>query len=96
MITGFKKGAYIFLNTPEIRERLEELGYKKNESFYSVKNGDCILTYPHYREDCPNEIYPHYLECTKDYFEGPMNWCANRIDCGTDIEKFFEIVSEKV
>lgn len=94
-IKGFKNGAYIYLNTPEIREKLEKLGYARETEPFGVKDGSCILTYPCYREDCPDEIHPHYIEVSERYFVGAYNWCANRINCGTDIDKFFEVVSEK-
>lgn len=92
---GFKQGAYIFCNTQEIRNYLETIGYVKDNRF-GVPNGDCILTYGYDLED--GVTVPHYIECTPAYFEGgpDVNWCANRINCGTDIENFKKIVSEKI
>lgn len=85
----FTTPCFIRKNTPELREKLEKLGYKCSkiffEDFYS-----CIAT-------AINDKCSTYTTITYEMFntKDPYStWnCAGRIDCGTNEELFLAIAA---
>ena len=74
-----KCGCFIRKDTPEIRKRLEEMGY----AFEKCYGKGCI---------CTQIYFKYYTIISEDMFDDPdprTSWKADRIDCGTDEEKFF-------
>lgn len=82
---GFTTSCFIRKNTPELRKRLEKLGYM---SMFSNANGICLATaayienYFSISEGLFNDKHPYR---TYDY--------AGRIDCGTNEELFLAIAA---
>lgn len=85
----FKNAAFIYANNEELQRFLMDLGYEKDNT-YGVDGGNCILT-----STCRGFEPPVFMECTENYFKGRCNWADVRIDCGTDVEKFKTVVSER-
>lgn len=85
---GFTTPCFIRKNTPELRKKLEKLGYKSR----TISNNDklCLAT-------TANNVYAKYTIITNEMFDSVdphRTWnCAGRIDCGTNEELFLSIAS---
>lgn len=86
---GFTTAAFIRRNTPELRKKLEELGY---EPLRAIFDNDklCIAT-------SANKEYSKYTNIKNEMFDSTnpyLTWnCAGRIDCGTNEELFLAIAA---
>lgn len=80
---GFTTPAFIRKNTPELRKKLEKLGYNHSTDVIEDERF-CIATSP---------VNCNYRVILKEVFDdtNPHNtWnCVGRIDCGTNEELFF-------
>lgn len=80
---GFTTPAFIRKNTPELRKRLEALGYKP---LLSIEDGECLST---------TSNLGHYHSIRSEQFDNkdPHSTydCAGRIDCGTNESLFLAI-----
>lgn len=83
---NFIRSAFIRKNTPELRKRLEELGYKPVTNTPSNEHL-CLATTRHGRYVAiPAEIF--------DSTNPHVTWnCAGRIDCGTNEDLFLAIAA---
>ncbi len=85
---GFTTPCFIRKNTPELRKKLEKLGYKSR----TISNNDklCLAT-------TANNVYAKYTIITNEMFDSVdphRTWnCAGRIDCGTNEELFLAIAA---
>lgn len=85
---GFTIPCFIRKNTPELRKKLEKLGYKSR----TISNNDklCLAT-------TANNVYAKYTIITNEMFDSVdphRTWnCAGRIDCGTNEELFLAIAA---
>lgn len=85
---GFTTPCFIRKNTPELRKKLEKLGYKSR----TISNNDklCLAT-------TANNVYDKYTIITNEMFDSVdphRTWnCAGRIDCGTNEELFLAIAA---
>ena len=85
---GFTTPAFIRKNTPELRKKLEKLGYKSR----TISNNDklCLAT-------TANNVYAKYTIITNEMFDSVdphRTWnCAGRIDCGTNEELFLALAA---
>lgn len=85
---GFTTPCFIRKNTPELRKKLEKLGYKSR----TISNNDklCLAT-------TANNVYAKYTIITNEMFDSVdphRTWnCAGRIDCGTNEELFIVIAA---
>lgn len=85
---GFTTPCFIRKNTPELRKKLEKLGYKSR----TISNNDklCLAT-------AANNVYAKYTIITNEMFDSVdphRTWnCAGRIDCGTNEELFLAIAA---
>ena len=87
---GFTTAAFIRRNTPELRKKLEELGYIKNSPIWT---DNCSIIwayqYPEKGFDTPNYVIA-------DSFDNPFDkdsiLCGKFIDCG-DNENLFLAIS---
>lgn len=83
---GFTTPCFIRKNTPELRKKLEKLGYKSR----TISNNDklCLAT-------TANNVYAKYTIITNEMFDSVdphRTWnCAGRIDCRTNEELFLAI-----
>lgn len=78
---GFLQAAFIRRNTPEIRKKLEELGYK----CFSLRcDRLCLYTAPYL--NAYHSIHPEWLD-NKDIYK------TNDIDCGNDESLFLAIAA---
>lgn len=76
---GFTTPCFIRKNTPELRKKLEELGYKnRNLYFY----------------DCIGVVYDGF-DCISQWMFGSIWDFADCIDCGTNEELFLAIAALK-
>lgn len=74
---GFTAPCFIRKNTPELRKKLEELGYKnRNLYFY----------------DCIGVVYDGF-DCISQWMFGSIWDFADCIDCGTNEELFLAIAA---
>lgn len=74
---GFTTPCFIRKNTPELRKKLEELGYKnRNLYFY----------------DCIGVVYDGF-DCISQWMFGSIWDFADCIDCGTNEELFLAIAA---
>jgi hypothetical protein len=74
---GFTTPCFIRKNTPELRKKLEELGYKnRNLYFY----------------DCIGVVYDGF-DCISQWMFGSIWDFADCIDCGTNEEFFLAIAA---
>lgn len=74
---GFTTPCFIRKNTPELRKKLEELGYKnRNLYFY----------------DCIGVVYDGF-DCISQWMLGSIWDFADCIDCGTNEELFLAIAA---
>jgi hypothetical protein len=85
------KAAFIKLNTSEIREKLESLGFHFS-GFGDIDNGEVITTSITV-QICPDRIVPGCYSClpmSSVLCTDPrLTWgTPYRIDCGTDIDLF--------
>ena len=82
---GFTTPAFIRKNTPELRKRLEALGYKP---LLSIEDGECLST---------TSNLGHYHSIRSEQFDNkdPHSTydCAGRIDCGTNESLFLAITT---
>lgn len=82
---GFTTPAFIRKNTPELRKKLEELGYKP---LLCIKDGECL---------CTTSNLGHYHSIPATLFDNkdPHSTydCAGRIDCGTNEDLFLAIAA---
>ena len=82
---GFTTPAFIRKNTPELRKRLEALGYKP---LLSIEDGECLST---------TSNLGHYHSIRSEQFDNkdPHSTydCAGRIDCGTNESLFLVITA---
>lgn len=82
---GFTTPAFIRKNTPELRKRLEALGYKP---LLSIEDGECLST---------TSNLGHYHSIRSEQFDNkdPHSTydCAGRIDCGTNEDLFLAIAA---
>lgn len=82
---GFITPAFIRKNTPELRKRLEELGYKP---LLFIEDGECLSTASNLEN---YHSIPAALFDDKDPYR--TYDCAGRIDCGTNEELFLAIAA---
>lgn len=86
---GFTTVAFIRRNTPELRKKLEELGYKPSRV---ILDGEklCLAT-------AVNNDYAKYTNITNEMFDSTNpheTWnCAGRIDCGINEDLFLAIAA---
>ena len=82
---GFTTPAFIRKNTPELRKRLEALGYKP---LLFIEDGECLST---------TSNLGHYHSIRSEQFDNkdPHSTydCAGRIDCGTNESLFLAIAA---
>lgn len=82
---GFTTPAFIRKNTPELRKRLEALGYKP---LLSIEYGECLSTASNLENyhSIPAALFDDKDSCrTYD--------CAGRIDCGTNEDLFLALAA---
>lgn len=81
----FTQSAFIRKNTPELRKKLHDLGYESSNVIFDNENL-CIAT----------SVNGMYNIITNEMFDDTnphSTWnCADRIDCGTNEERFLSIV----
>lgn len=86
---GFTTPAFIRRNTPELRKKLDELGYEPSRV---ILDGEklCLAT-------AVNNEYAKYTSITNEMFDSTNpheTWnCAGRIDCGTNENLFLAIAA---
>ena len=84
---GFTTPAFIRKNTPELRKKLEKLGYNHSTDVIEDERF-CIATSP---------VNCNYHVILKEVFDDTNphhTWnCAGRIDCGTNEELFIVIAA---
>lgn len=82
---GFTTSCFIRKNTPELRKRLEALGYRP---LLCIKDGECL---------CTTSNLGHYHSIPATLFDNkdPHSTydCVGRIDCGTNEELFLAIAA---
>ncbi len=88
---GFTTPCFIRKNTPELRKKLEELGYVKNSPIWT-DNCSIILAYqyPVKGFDTPNYVIANSFDIP---FDKHSLLCGEFIDCGTNEELFLAIAS---
>ena len=88
---GFTTAAFIRRNTPELRKKLEELGYIKNSPIWT---DNCSIIwayqYPEKGFDTPNYVIADSFDIP---FDKHSRLCGKFIDCGTNEELFLAIAS---
>lgn len=84
---GFTTSCFIRKNTPELRKKLEKLGYNHSTDVIEDERF-CIATSP---------VNCNYCVILKEVFDDTNphhTWnCAGRIDCGTNEELFLAIAA---
>lgn len=84
---GFSTPAFIRKNTPELRKKLEKLGYNHSTDVIEDERF-CIATSP------VNCNYHIIIKGAFDATNPYRTWnCAGRIDCGTNEELFLAIAA---
>ena len=82
---GFTTPAFIRKNTPELRKRLEALGYKP---LLFIEDGECLST---------TSNLGHYHSIRSEQFDNkdPHSTydCAGRIDCGANEDLFLALAA---
>lgn len=88
---GFSTPCFIRKNTPELRKKLEKLGYKKNSPIWT-DNCNIIWTYqyPVKEFDTPNYVIADSFDIP---FDKHSCLCGKFIDCGTNEELFLAIAA---
>lgn len=83
---GFTQPCFIRKNTPELRKKLEELGYKFSGADHIEL--DCIVTFPHHNIFSVFAVYHFniYDDSFKKVWKG-------YIDCGTNEELFLALAA---
>lgn len=88
---GFTTPCFIRKNTPELRKKLEELGYSKDYPEWTV---DCSIIwayqYPIKGFDTPNYVIADSFDIP---FDKHSALCGKFIDCGTNEELFLAIAA---
>lgn len=88
---GFTTPCFIRKNTPELRKKLGELGYKKNSPNWT---DDCNIIwtyqYPVKGFDTPNYVIADSFDIP---FDKHSCLCGKFIDCGTNEELFLAIAA---
>jgi hypothetical protein len=88
---GFTTPTFIRKNTPELRKKLEELGYIKNSPKWT---DDCNIIwayqYPEKGFDTPNYVIADSFDIP---FDKHSCLCGKFIDCGTNEELFLAIAA---
>lgn len=88
---GFTTPCFIRKNTPELRKKLEELGYLNDSPEWTV---DCSIIWA-YQYPMKGFGTPNYV--IADSFDIPFNkhsaLCGKFIDCGTNEELFLAIAA---
>lgn len=82
---GFTAVAFIHKNTPELRKKLEELGYK---SVSLIEDRPCLFTSSYI-----NVYHSIFAEWFDDDNPHTTYNCADRIDCGTNEDLFLAIAA---
>lgn len=82
---GFTVVAFIHKNTPELRKKLEELGYK---SVSLIEDRPCLFTSSYI-----NVYHSIFAEWFDDDNPHTTYNCADRIDCGTNEDLFLAIAA---
>ena len=86
---GFTTPCFIRKNTPKLRNKLEELGYKQSRIIFD-SDKLCLAT-------SVNNEYAKYTNITNEMFDSVnphATWnCAGKIDCGTNEELFLAIAA---
>ena len=80
----FTQPCFIRKNTPELRKKLEELGYKFSGADHIEL--DCIVTFPHH--DAFSVFAAYHFNIYDDSFK--IVW-KEYIDCGTNEELFLAL-----
>lgn len=88
----FTTPCFIWKNTPELRKKLEELGFKRNSPDYTL-NDSIIFAYQYSAE--PGFDTPHYVVANSfDIpFDKESTLRGKFIDCGTNEELFLAIAA---
>lgn len=84
----FTQPCFIRKNTPELRKKLEELGYKFSGADHIEL--DCIVTFPHH--DAFSVFAAYHFNIYDDSFK--IVW-KEYIDCGTNEELFLALAALK-
>lgn len=88
---GFTTPCFIRKNTPELRKKLEELGYVKNSPIWT---DNCSIIwayqYPVKGFDTPNYVIANSFDIP---FDKHSLLCGEFIDCGTNEELFLAIAT---
>ena len=84
---GFTTPCFIRKNTPELRKKLEELGYIKNSPKWT---DDCNIVWAYQYSEEKGFDTPHYV--IANAFEH-SRLCGKFIDCGTNEELFLAIAA---
>ncbi|MDC7140125.1 hypothetical protein [Bacteroides finegoldii] len=88
---GFTTPCFIRKNTPELRKKLEELGYVKNSPIWT---DNCSIIwayqYPVKGFDTPNYVIANSFDIP---FDKHSLLCGEFIDCGTNEELFLAIAA---
>lgn len=88
---GFTTAAFIRRNTPELRKKLEELGYVKNSPKWT---DNCSIIwayqYPEKRFDTPNYVIADSFDIP---FDKHSHLCGKFIDCGVNENLFLAIAA---
>jgi hypothetical protein len=82
---GFLYNAFIRKNTPELRAKLEDLGY--HNSKFGNESNKCIVT------TMSSEGYTMIDEYLFDCKDPGITWSNGRIDCGYNEELFLAIAA---
>lgn len=89
---GFTTAAFIRKNTPELRKKLEELGYIKNSPKWT---DDCNIIWAYQYSEEKGFDTPHYV--IANAFDIPFDkhsrLCGKFIDCGTNENLFLAIAA---
>lgn len=88
---GFSTPCFIRKNTPELRKKLEKLGYKKNSPIWT-DNCNIIWTYqyPVKEFDTPNYVIADSFDIP---FDKHSCLCGKFIDCGTNEGLFIALAA---
>ncbi len=79
----FKYNLFIAKNTPELRNKLEDIGY------FMLSNG-------HMEWHIPIDELPYLTTDRKGFYKGVMaNWNNNHKDCDIDEEMFLDLAKIK-
>lgn len=88
---GFTTPCFIRKNTPELRKKLEELGYIKNSPIWT---DNCSIIwayqYPEKGFDTPNYVIADSFDIP---FDKHSRLCGKFIDCGTNENLFLAIAA---